>query len=141
MGINVIWDDPEHYMIRWLFDKEWSWKDFHAAVDLSAEMADERAHTVDLILDFTHTHLIPPGVSSFAHIQRGMRVATDQGGYVVLAGGDTFTITLAKIFCSVYKQLGESLKVTSSVDAARHLIRSVRQWPEGVPQNTEENHD
>jgi len=60
---------------------------------------------------------------------------------VVLAGGDTFTITLAKIFCSVYKQLGESLKVTSSVDAARHLIRSVRKWPDGIPQNTEEDHD
>lgn len=126
MTITLTWFDDTHKILLWNFDKNWTWEQFHQAVDESSFVAKDYTHSIDLILNLGDSQF-PLTTAVIAHIRRGMAVATEQGGIVVLMSHNTFARVLVTIFSKVNPKLGNSFRVASSTDEALKAIRVYRE--------------
>lgn len=51
MAIQVGWDDDGQHIVRMIFDREWTWPDFHDALHMAAELQAAVARPIGLIHD------------------------------------------------------------------------------------------
>ncbi len=126
MTITLNWLDNTHKILKWDFDTHWTWEQFHQAVDESSLITKDYSHSIDLILNLADSQF-PLTTAVIAHIRRGMTVATEQGGIVVLMSHNTFARVLVTVFSKVNPHLGKSFRVASSMDEAQKAIRAYRE--------------
>lgn len=61
MKIEPMWDNEQQTIIRHIFQRGWSWTDFHQALEKASTMMDTVQHRVDVVLDFRDASIIPSG--------------------------------------------------------------------------------
>jgi hypothetical protein len=99
MPIQCNWDNPEHSIVKLVFEAPVTWKDYHDAVKVASDMALTVPHRVDFFFDAQNTPL-PPG-NAFMHFNQAIRsVPPNVGiftGYITNPLAFAVLGTLAKI--------------------------------------------
>jgi hypothetical protein len=124
MGIRVTWDNAEKNVIRYDFDRNWNWNEFHVAAQQAFDMTRSVPHIVDTISNF------PPGVNLPANalfqFRRIMRAAPPNRGMTVIVGVSLFIRNMVATFSKIAKPLADRLMVVSSLDEARAALAARR---------------
>jgi hypothetical protein len=128
MAAKPQWDNPEQTAILTIFDEEYGWEDFYAAVREMHKLVTTVPHSVDLIL-VQHKKL-PPG-NPLAHFQTAFkRQPPNIGRVVVINSAQTsavrsFMKALASIMDRLYPQRGGVL-FADSVEDARRILADIK---------------
>lgn len=64
MKVQVQWDNEEHKIVRYTFQRGWSWPDLHHALDEAGKLINTVSHRVDVIMDISSANLVPQGALS-----------------------------------------------------------------------------
>lgn len=122
MGIEVVWDDPDQTIIRWNFQVNWRWADFHAAFEQSLVMGEAVQRRIDLI-PFTGMVVgIPVGV--LGEFQRLQRQFPPNTCLIVVTGGNRFTNTVIETFA--HQNHIFNWRTALTLDEARAIIAADR---------------
>lgn len=131
MPLNVVWDNEAKTIIRSEGVGEWTWEEFHEALQKIVEMMKTVEHRVDLI----HNH-VPgsrrPSGSGMPHFQRAIRIMPPNIGLNIFVNTNSFGRAIVSIFTRVYGgQSSGKLIMVASLEEAYALIRKDRE--QGVP--------
>jgi hypothetical protein len=122
------WDNAEQTIIRTIFDEEYGWEDFYAAVREMHRMVASVPHTVDLIL--VQHRKLPPG-NPLAHFQTAFKQQPPNTGRVIVINAAqsqavrSFMKALASIMDRLYPQKG-SVLFADSLEDARRILADIR---------------
>lgn len=122
MGIQVVWDDAARTIIRWDFDPEWTWDDFHAAFQREAELSASVGYRVDVIPDTTRSNIANMGM--LTEFRRIASKSPPNTGLIVITGGNRFANTIIQTFKRVYRIA--HWKTAATLDEARRIIQADR---------------
>ncbi|MFN8373769.1 MAG: hypothetical protein U0694_12955 [Anaerolineae bacterium] len=124
MNVHVSWDDAEQTIIRYDFDGNWTWDEFHAAAHEAYAMTRSVEHRVHTISYFRPGAMIPP--DALVQFRLAMSNAPANRGVTVIVGGSRFTRTLVEVFSKINRTLGERLKLAHSLEEARQIISELQ---------------
>ena len=71
MTIEVNWDNEKHTIVRYIFQKGWSWDEVDPAFKIADSLMSSVDHKVDVIMDFSPSSLLVPK-GAFTHAQRAL---------------------------------------------------------------------
>ena len=123
MGIAVSWDDDAQSIIRWEFEADWNWNEFHLAFDRSLEMAKSVPYRIDVIPNVTHTDKLPAG--ALGQFKRIYDNSPENTRLIVITGGNRFVNTVIKTFAAIYRI--PTWRTVKTLEDARALIRHDRE--------------
>lgn len=122
MGINVVWHDAEETIIRWDFEREWDWVDFHNAFKRALELSESVDRRVDVIPYVGDTDKVPPGLlTHFKSIENRM---PDNVGMIIVTGAPTLTKVIIQTFNRLYRI--KRWTTASTMDDALNMITESR---------------
>jgi hypothetical protein len=127
MAIQVIWDNPEQTIIRYIYDGRWTWEDLARARDEVHRMLDTVDYRVGIIVDVQKSSMLPSGALTRA---RQMATATPKyhqnEGSTVIVGANTLIRSLFDMFRKIYTTLSGNIVIdfATSLDEARRILRN-----------------
>jgi hypothetical protein len=124
MNITVSWDNDDKTIIRYDFQGQWTWDEFHKTSKEAFAMTRSVEHRVDSISNFHKGAALPP--NALFQFRQAMTNAPKNRGMTVIVGGNTFIKTMVRVFSNLNKQLGERLKIADTLDEARAMLTARR---------------
>jgi hypothetical protein len=98
MNIELVWDNDEKTILRYIYGRSWTWADFNTAAKEAYEMLDAVEHKVSIIMDFQNANIIPQG--AITHVQRAFstpRHANISTTVIVGSSANTFLQAIAGV--------------------------------------------
>lgn len=134
MAIQVVWDNPEKKIIRYIYDGRWTWEDLARAREIVHEMLDTVDYRVGIIVDVHKSTMLPNGALTRARqMARVTPKSHKNEGSTVIVGADTLIRSLFEMFRKIYSTLSGNIAVTfvSSLDEAREILskRDLEEMP------------
>jgi len=122
MQIAVFWDDPQQTIIRSESSGQWTWDEYHAAVEQVVALANSTNQRVDLIINSLPGAAAPSG-SSIPHYQRAQRIMPDNVRLNIIVNTNTFGRMIINTFTRLNAGKG-GLKVVAagSLEEAHAVI-------------------
>jgi hypothetical protein len=124
MSIKVSWDNEAKTIIRYDFEGDWNWEEFHVAAQEAFKLTRSVEHTVDTISNFLPGTRLP--ANAFLQFRRAMVDAPKNRGVTAIAGNSSFITRMVSVFSKVNKRLGERLVVVASLEEARKVLAERR---------------
>lgn len=122
MGITVLWDNPEHTIIRFIYNGQWSLDNFYQALSESHQLLDTVTYRVGVIIDMENSKLVPNGVLSHGK-NVSMRKHPNLGKSIIVGAGGLVR-TLFDVYRKVYRTSFDDTAYVfaSTLDEARTLL-------------------
>ncbi len=98
MNIEVVWDNDQKTILRYIYGKSWTWADFNTAAKVAYDMLDTVDHKVSVIMDFQNANIIPQG--AITQVQRAFstpRHANISTTLIVGSSANTFLQAIAGV--------------------------------------------
>jgi hypothetical protein len=126
MGVEVVWENEEKTVLRFIYLKGWTWDDVYTGGKQAREMMDSASSPVVQIIDFTKGGVMPSGVPvHFRNMQKMLDSKNNSGITVVLAGSTTkaFVNSFIKLFRQTFPDAKQNAKwfVVDNLDDAKKL--------------------
>jgi hypothetical protein len=121
MGITVIWDNEEHTILRFIFEKHWTWEEV-ARVKIECDTAlNSVSHTsVAIIYDAPPDVTLPPDMLSNA--RRLLSSNHPKANLLVFVLTNMLARMMINTLARISGSIGARMYVVDSVDEARQLI-------------------
>lgn len=121
MGIQVLWDNDEKTIIRYIFDADWSWNDFFNAFRQAKALIDVETNDVGVIMEATRPVLhFPPNF--LTHMKKALKGRHPRTKIVVAIIRNPFARTIVQSLMKITGHDGKLIHICDSVDHARTLI-------------------
>lgn len=127
MGITVSWDNQELNIIRYEFDREWTWADLIAATKADDEIVAGRDH-FNIILDMQNVTAVPALPTVKPHQLSGEIGSGARVGLIVLVGRQRWAEAMLQM---VYRMYGgdhatgiAGVEMADTLEEARTLIEA-----------------
>jgi hypothetical protein len=124
MGITVVWDDEAHTAFHWIFEGQWTWKEYYAAMYQSNAMARTVNYPIDVIVDLQASKVIPSHV--FSNIRAETADQPEKMGMIAVVGANAFVNALLNTLRRVSRRLQSRLFTANSPEEARALLQKYR---------------
>lgn len=129
MGIQVVWENDEHTVLRYVIEDPWSWDDLGNAFRQMHAMMDTVDHKVHSIMDMRKTRNIP--TNAFTQIKRA---GVNDPGHpnhsrlTVFVGASLFAKALLSVIGRTYRTLNEynDFRFVETVEQAHALLQKER---------------
>ncbi|HUN07367.1 MAG TPA: hypothetical protein PLQ56_12235 [Aggregatilineales bacterium] len=123
MTVTTAWLNSEKTIILYDFEGEWTWTEYHAAVDQSHIMLRTVPHTVDFIVNMAYSRHMPP--NAYLNIIDAARRRPENWGIsaVVVGPHMTFMRRFRARLGRLLPGLGRHYVFVTTMEAARTLIR------------------
>ncbi len=98
MNIELVWDNDQKTILRYIYGKSWTWADFNSAAKLAYDMLDTVDQKVSVIMDFQNANIIPQG--AITQVQRAFstpRHANISTTLIVGSSANTFLQAIAGV--------------------------------------------
>lgn len=126
MNIDVIWDNPEQTILRYVFKPRWNWNDLHTAMKEATLLMDEIDHRVDIIMDVSSASLIPSG--AIAQAQKAFATPKHaNAGITVVVSTSSFAQALVAVGRKLSGRAAQNWEmdfVTTLEQAREHIRRN-----------------
>jgi hypothetical protein len=120
VGIHVAWENAEHTIIRYEYDHDWTWEDFHAAAQQGIALSKTVPHPVAHLANLQHAQLSAQS-NGFVTIRNFLRTIKPDQGVVIIVHNHLSAIML-NIFKRIYPEYGNSFFGVASLEDAHRLI-------------------
>jgi hypothetical protein len=120
MGIQVVWDDDAKTIIRYSFERSWTWAEFETAQREAHAKIDTVTHKVGVIIGGPADATLP--LNMLSHIRSGLRNKHPRTCVAVLLIYTPFQRALFNAAISLTRRSSAIFHAASSVDEARALI-------------------
>ena len=120
MGIQVIWDNEEKTMLRYIFDVRWSWDDFYGAKVEAYSLLDTVHHKVGVIFDTPAKVVLPSHL--ITHSKSAISKTHANTSVVAIVVPNTYARTMLAMVMKLSKKAAETLRLVSTLDEARTLV-------------------
>ena len=121
MGIQVVWDNDEKTIIRYVFDVRWTWDDFYAARTDAYNLIDTVQHKIGVIFDAPPNVTLPPNM--ITHSRSAISKTHENTHVVVVVVGNTYVRAMLTMVRKLSKKAAEKLELAPTLDEARALVR------------------
>ena len=116
MPVEVIWDDAERTVIRYVVGEHWSWNEINAAIEDARTLMAEVDAPVSAIVDLTRSRTVP----SFSRWRgEGLSACSPPNLKLVVMVGNESLASLYDIFA---RFLPDKARYARTLDEARALI-------------------
>lgn len=121
MAIQVLWDNDDKTIIRYIFAGRWTWEEMHQAAQEMQRLITGITHTVHLIIDLTSSRLIPAG--SFAgHIRSESSRLPENIGLVVIVGNSLMLKVIQQVMTVIPSRKPRKGVIKTSLKEAYQAI-------------------
>jgi hypothetical protein len=120
MGIQCGWDNDEHTVFRYSFDKKWSWEDFFAAKEKAWPELDATPHKFAILIDATLVSQLPP--NALANARNALRSGHPRASVVVLVVRNPVVRSVIGTLRNVAPLSPRRVDIVATLDEARALI-------------------
>lgn len=119
--VDVEWDNPEQTIIRYNFNKGWTWDDYYNATKMGDAMIDSTTHQllIGAILYIPDPGL-PPNV--LRGTQSGMKSRHPRAQIVVVVTRNRFVRALYDVVVMAYRSLKDEFLRVDTLEEARTLL-------------------
>jgi hypothetical protein len=126
--IELLWDNPERTIIRFVFKPGWGWIDLYRSFEQSNTMAGTVNHMVHEILDIRNASLLPNGgLTQFKKIYANPKHPNT--GRTVIVGANSFIKALANMGIKLSSVSDDhwDMLFANSLEHAYELLNSAQQ--------------
>ena len=99
MSISVEWDNEQHTIVRWIFDRRWTWDEFSAAQKESNQLLEKVDHPVDVIGDLRNSSGLP--ANALTAYRGFVNTTVENLDLIVLVGAGRFVKAMVTVFVRV----------------------------------------
>jgi hypothetical protein len=122
MGIQIVWDNDRKTVVRYIFDRDWTWEDLHAAKNYAYNLIDSVTYPVGVIFDAPPDVRLPANfLSNSMSIFKRKHARTYA---VILVGSNAYARSLINMVGKIADAAGQTVKVFPKLDDARAWIAS-----------------
>ena len=128
MNIEVVWDNDQKTILRYIYGKSWTWADFNSAAKLAYDMLDTVDQKVSVIMDFQNANIIPQG--AITQVQRAFstpRHANIGTTLIVGSSANTFLQAIAGVGRKLSRSNDWQLTFVSTLPEAYAQLASKEQ--------------
>lgn len=126
MPVDMAWEDSSKSIMLCTSHGEWTWDEYHTALEQAVEQFQAAQHSVDLILARAPTATMPSG-SPMPHFQRAMRMMPSNVGLIIFINTSGFSRALVSIFSRIFMDREQPrLVIVASHEEAHAVIASHR---------------
>lgn len=127
MGIRVEWDDEQHTIIRYIFDRTWEWEDFFQAKATAYAMIEAAQRKISVIMDPPRDTVMPRNM--LTHFGSAMRKKHPNTAVVVVVIRTQFLRSMANLLMRVSNTAKDSLCLVATLEEAREIARERLKQP------------
>jgi hypothetical protein len=120
MNVEVVWDNEEKTIIRYVFEPQWTWDQFYAAREIAREMFAAVPHKVGVIMDTPQDMLIPAKI--LVRGRKALKDRPEQVAFVTFVIGNTIARTVVNSIIRIAGEAGKNTYIAASIEAARAVI-------------------
>lgn len=113
MPVQVVWDNADKTIMRFIYSGSWTWEEYHDAISALQTLIQGVTHTVHMIVDMSGGIWTPPG-SFIDHMNQEKRRMPPNMGMTVIVGR---SLMLKVIFNVMNSIRGKNMKPTVVVDS------------------------
>jgi hypothetical protein len=124
MGVQVVWDNDEKTIVRYIFEERYTWDEFESAGRQHIEMMKTTDGPVGVILDYPKNVMPPMYALSIGreHVSR-----RDPRNYLIVVSTTSLLLRgLIGLFRRFYPKESEQIMLVASVEEARTLLAQHR---------------
>lgn len=123
MGIEIVWDNDEKTILRYIFDTHWTWDDFYTAKAEAYRQIDTVPHKVGVIFDAPEKITLPANM--ITHSKSAVSKTHDNTAIVVVVVTNLYLRTMLTLVMKLSKKAAETMRLVSSLDEARTLVYQI----------------
>lgn len=116
MSVQIVWDNNEKTIIRFIFEGKWTWEEFYPTHYKAIDMVKSVTHRVNVIVDMRK------GVSTPANVLMHIKNISDKQppnvGLSVIVTDSSFIHSLHRIGVKFYHKIGRYFSVADNLEAA-----------------------
>jgi hypothetical protein len=120
MSIIIAWDDETKTVIRYSFDRCWTWAEFFEARDMAHIEMNAVQHKVGVIMDAPPDTILPPNV--LANVRSALQTKHPNTCMIVFLIHSPYLRAMFNTAVTLARRSTASFHMTSSLDEARALI-------------------
>ena len=121
MGITTQWDNDAKTIIRCIYAGSWEWSDMHRSIAEVKALMQSVAHTVDIIIDVTHSQVLP--ANPLTHLDNLHSLPREaNAGQTILVGANMFVKRIYALFCRANPEMIVRFQVAATLDEARAIL-------------------
>ena len=122
MPITVKWDNPQHTIIQFDFDGEWTWDELEAATDQATGLLDSADRMVDFVMDLRGAKQVPGDLMS--HAERIAGGHHPRRGAMVVVGANGLLRTLSGGLRKLFPEATRNVLFAADLEEAYEIIAS-----------------
>jgi hypothetical protein len=130
MPVQVVWDDPAHTILRYVYQGAWKWEHAYEAITQARQMMADGENQVDCIVDMRQSPIIPSGnailqIRKMGEMGQNMK---NYSGVTVFVKADAFLKALLRVYEQVYPQQAHNLQLphVDTLEEAHGFIHQQR---------------
>ncbi|MFN8375085.1 MAG: hypothetical protein U0694_19690 [Anaerolineae bacterium] len=120
MSVEVMWDNAEQSILRFVFEGKWSWEELYPALNEAFEMEKSVPHRVHAILDMRKSVSVPTDV--LMHVKNISDQQLEKSGLSVIVTHNSFIHMLYQVGVKFYSKIDYYFRVAATMDEARAMI-------------------
>ncbi len=120
MGIQVIWDNQDKTVLRYIFDTHWTWEDFYTAKGMAYSMIDTVPHKIGVIFDAPHGITLPSNM--LTHSKSAVNKLHPNTSCVIVVVSNLYLRSMLTMVMRLSRKAAETLTLVSTLDEARALV-------------------
>jgi hypothetical protein len=121
MGIQIVWDNDEKTILRYIFDTHWTWDDFYKARSEAYNHIDTVQHKVGVIFDAPVNMSLPPNM--ITHSRSAINKTHDNTLIVVAVVANGYVRAMLSMVRKLSKKAAEKMELAPTLDEARTLAQ------------------
>src|SRR5262245_59394756 len=118
MGIKIVWDNDEKTVVRYIFEKNWTWQEFFTAKAEAYALIDTVKHPVGIIMDAPPEVNLPP--NTLTHSRNALRNKHPNTRVIAFVLTQAFVRSMINIFMRISPNSAD-LHIVATLDQAREV--------------------
>jgi hypothetical protein len=119
MSIKIVWDNDEKTVVRYIFDKQWTWPEFFTAKAEAYALIGSVKHPVGIIMDAPPEVKLPP--NTLTHSRNALRNKHPNTRVIAFVLTHSFVRSMIHIFMKVAPG-STDLHIVSTLEEARQVV-------------------
>lgn len=121
MGIEIVWENEEKSIVRWVFSGDFTWEDYEEGSEKLESMIVDVNHNFATIFDLSQMTALPRyAVSQYPKLIRDVPAKQE---YLIIVSLNRLVRSLGRIFTRVYRM---NIHFVPTLEDALALIAALR---------------
>jgi hypothetical protein len=119
-SIAITWDNDEHTIVRYCFDKRWTWNEFSNAKEQAVSLIASVPYKVGVIMDAPSDIELPPNM--LTHSRNALGKKHPNTAVIVFVSTNPFMRLVVNTLSIISGASGSTIQIANNLDEAHSMI-------------------